>query len=199
MVNVSITSLLAVGSFSLSIYTLWAMQFRRGRLKMTQPSLICLRRELPLATPKIFLRTLLFATAAKGRVVENMYLRVRQPVGTYVFDFWGYGESEKLTLGSGLFVGQTGIAYNHHFNPRMGSADFLFCAGDYDIEVFATVVGGKQAEKLMELHFTILGEQAGELLQIMDRELWLFWNAESRNYEGRIERRPRLEKPPSGG
>jgi hypothetical protein len=188
---VSITTLLAVGSFLLSIYTLWATQFRRGRLQMTQPALICLRRELPSSTPKIFLRTLLFATAVKGRVVESMFLRVQQPLGTYVFDFWGYGESEKLTLGSGLFVGQTGVAYNHHFNPRLGLEDFLFSAGDYEIEVFATTVGKKHPEKLMRLNFTVDGQQSAEMLQIFDRELWLLWNADTRSYEGHLESRPR--------
>jgi hypothetical protein len=190
-VSISFTTNLAVGSFLLSIYTLWMTQLRRGRLKMTQPALICLRRELPAGTPKIFMRTLLFTTAVKGRVVENMLLRVQQPMGTYVFDFWGYGESEKLTLGSGLFVGQTGVAYNHHFNPRYGSDDFLFVAGDYRIEVFATTVGDKRAKKLRELSFTVGGEQAAELLQIMDRELWLLWNTDTRSYDGHIERRPR--------
>ena len=35
---------LAVASFALSIFTLWATQFRHGQLKMTQPTLLCLRR-----------------------------------------------------------------------------------------------------------------------------------------------------------
>src|SRR5437879_3251360 len=120
------TILLAAASFILSLYTLWVTQLHRGRLKMTRPSLVCFKREMPSGRPKIFLRTLLFTTASKGRVIENMYLRVHQPSGMYIFDFWGYaGESEKLTLGSGLFVGPTGVAFNHHFNPRHDSSDFL--------------------------------------------------------------------------
>src|SRR5690242_2679435 len=103
------TILLAAASFVLSLYTLWVTQLRRGRLKMTRPSLVCFTREMPSGRSKIFLRTLLFTTASKGRVIENMYLRVHQPGGTYIFDFWGYGESEPLTLGSGLFVGPTGV------------------------------------------------------------------------------------------
>jgi len=31
----------------------------------------------------------------------------------------------------------------------------------------------------MELSFTVDGQQAGELLQIFDRELWLLWNADT--------------------
>jgi hypothetical protein len=40
---------------------------------------------------------------------------------------------------------------------------------------------------------TLVGEQTGKLLQIMDRELWLFGNADGHSYQGRIERRLRLE------
>ena len=104
-------------------YALWVTQFNRGRLKMTQPTLVCLRRELPGSIPKIFLRALLFTTGTKGRVIESMFLRVHQPSGTYTFDFWGHTESGKLTLGSGLFVGPNGVVCDHHFNPRQGSGD----------------------------------------------------------------------------
>lgn len=35
------------------------------------------------------------------------------------------------------------------------------------------------APQSMELSFTVDGQQAGELLQIFDRELWLLWNADT--------------------
>jgi hypothetical protein len=186
------TNPLAVASFLLSIYTLWVTQFRHGRLKMTQPTLVCLKREMPSGTPKIFLRTLLFSTATKGRVIENMFLRVHQPIGTYAFDFWGHTESGKLTLGSGLFVGATGVASDHHFNPRHGSDDFIFHPGEYRVEVFAKTVGKKRADKLMEVAFNVSGQQAAELIQILDTELYLFWNADMCAYDEYLDRRPRL-------
>jgi len=77
-----------------------------------------------------------------------MYLNVRQDYGTHTFDFWGHTESGKLTLGSGLFLGSTGIASDHHFNPREGLENFVYGGGDYLIEVFATVVGRPKPEKL---------------------------------------------------
>jgi hypothetical protein len=190
MVKADITTVLAIASFILSIFTLWMTQFQRGRLGMTQPTLICLKREMPSARPKIFLRTLLFATATKGRVIENMFLRVHQPMGTFIFDFWGHTEAGKLTLGSGLFVGQAGVACDHHFNPRHGAENFLFHDGDYRVEIFATTVRRKRAEKLMEVSFTIDSQQAAELVQILDRELLLFWDADTRAYEGQVEQPP---------
>jgi hypothetical protein len=113
-----------------------------------------MKREFPSARLKIFLRTCLFTTGTKGRVIENMFLKVRQGQGTYRFDFWGHTENGKLTLGSGLFVGPTGVASDHHFNPRESSGDeFLFIDGEYLIEVFATVVGSPKSEKLLTWRF----------------------------------------------
>ncbi len=182
-----ITTSLSIASLSLSAYALWIVQFRHGRLKMTQPTLVCLKREGPSMRPKIFLRTLLYTTGPKGRVIENMYLNVRQDYGTHTFDFWGHTESGKLTLGSGLFVGSTGIASDHHFNPREGLENFVYGGGDYLIEVFATIVGRAKPEKLTELTFTVPNQQAAELVQIPTRALFLYWNARTRSYDGSIE------------
>jgi hypothetical protein len=69
-----------------------------------------------------------------------MFLRVHNRGGTHLFDFWGHTEGGKLTLGSGLFVGPTGIACDHHFNPHRGSG-FRYVEGEYRIEIFAVLVG----------------------------------------------------------
>ena len=145
---------------------------------------------MPSGRPKIFLRTLMFTTATKGRVIENMFLRVHQPFGEFTFNFWGHTEAGKLTLGSGLFVGQTGIACDHHFNPNIVVDDFIFGDGEYRIEIFATTVGSTSPTKLMEVSFTVDGQQAAELIQILDTELYLFWNGDTKTYDGRTERRP---------
>ena len=132
-----VSGVMSVASFGLAGYALWVAQFNHGRLRMTQPTLLCLKRELTPSIPKIFLRTLLFTTGNKGTVIQSMFLRVHHPGGTFTFDFWGHTEGGKLTLGSGLFVGPTGVACDHHFNPHSGSHDLLFVPGRYRIEVFA--------------------------------------------------------------
>jgi hypothetical protein len=182
-----ITILISVASLVLSGYALWVVQFKHGRLKMTQPTLLCLKREHASMRPKIFLRTLLYTTGPRGRVIENMYLNVRQHYGAQVFDFWGHTENGKLTLGSGLFVGSAGIASDHHFNPREGLANFIYGGGPYIIEVFATSVGRGTPQKLMELSFRVSNEQAAELVQIPTRELLLFWNARTHSYDGSVK------------
>lgn len=180
-----ITMLLSVASFFLSGFALWIAQFNRGKLKMTQPTLLCLKRDLPSGEAKIFLRTLLFTTGTKGRVIQSMFLRVHHRGGTYLFDFWGHTEGGKLTLGSGLFVGATGIACDHHFNPRRGS-DFQYIDGAYRIEVFAALVGQRQPTKLMEVGFTVEDWNAAQL-SLADITLFLVWNADERGYDQNIE------------
>jgi hypothetical protein len=110
------------------------------------------------------------------------------PGGTFTFDYWGHTEGGKLTLGSGLFVGPTGVVCDHHFNPRRSaqhSQDFRFVAGRYRIEVIAADIRRSKPDRLMELTFTVDGQQAAELLlQITDTALNLHWNADSCAYEG---------------
>jgi hypothetical protein len=119
-----------------------------------------------------------------------MYLRVRQPMGDFLFDYWGHTDAGKLTLGSGLFVGPNGVACDHHFNPRLNVEHFLFAAGSYRIEVFATIVGQIRPIKLSEIRFDVGGDDAPELLQVLNRELFLYWNPEERKYEAQVERPP---------
>ena len=58
------------------------------------------------------------------------------------FNIWVYGD-EKLVRGSGLFVGDTGVAANHHFlAPRDGSS-FRFTQGRYRLDVFARLLGDR--------------------------------------------------------
>ena len=185
-----ITIVMSAAALMFSGYALWATHLNRGRLKMTQPTLVCLKRDLPSNVPKIFLRTLMFTTGTKGHVVESLFLRVHDKFGPHVFDIWGHTDNGKLTLGSGLFVGSTGVACDHHFNPRPHSTNFLFVDGAYRIEVFAAVVGKSKPRKLMEVSFDVTGQESVELMQIFNRELYLQWNAEDRVYEGQLQRPP---------
>src|SRR5437773_118758 len=105
---------ISVLALCISAVTAWLTLFRT--VKMTQPTVIFFgpdnptsRDEPPL--PKVFLRTLLFATARRGRVVESMHVALSRNETQQNFNIWVYGD-EKLVRGSGLFVGETGIAVN---------------------------------------------------------------------------------------
>lgn len=90
---------------------------------------------------KIFLRTLLYATAKRGSIVERMYIRLRRRETTQTFNIWAYGDAGKLTRGSGLFVPETGYSTNHHFLLPADGTVFSFAAGDYTLDVYASLVG----------------------------------------------------------
>lgn len=64
-------------------------------------------------------------------------------------------------------------------------------SGQWRIEIFAVLIGKFRPRKLKEISFNIDGQQAAELIQITDLALFLTWNADSRTYEGRIERGPK--------
>lgn len=125
---------ISVLALAVSTVTAWLTLFRRGSVKMTQPTVIFFGPDTPRARddnplPKVFLRTLLFSTTRQN------------------FNIWVYGD-EKLVRGSGLFVGETGVAANHHFlTPRDGSG-FCFTEGRYRLEVFAHLLGDTEEIRL---------------------------------------------------
>ena len=69
----AISVTISVFALCLSVLTAWLTLFRRGTVKMTQPTVIYLGPDSPRARdesplPKVFLRTLLFATSKRGRI-----------------------------------------------------------------------------------------------------------------------------------
>jgi hypothetical protein len=183
-----VSLVLSAVSVAISAYTFWLVQFNRGRLKMTQPTYVCVRRDLGPNWPKIFIRTCLYSTVAKGVVVENLYLLVRQSRNLeFVFDFWGHTDNGKLTVGSGLYVGPTGVASDHHFNFRGDPGLFLPEPGTYQVEVFATVAGHKP-RPISKIEFDVNSDQSAELLEIPDRQLDLYWDELKGKFAGEIRR-----------
>lgn len=77
-----------------------------------------------------------------------MYAKINGGGSETIFSFWGYGETEKLTVGSGLYIGQSGFSANHHFVSPVHNDTFSFAAGTYRIEIFAREVGRRKATKL---------------------------------------------------
>jgi len=155
---------ISIVSLAVSLGTFWLAFLDRGCLKMTKPTLVFFGYDMvPRATPKVFLRTLLYSTANRGHVVEGMFARVRHGDSEQVFSFWGYGETEKLTAGSGLYANRTGFAANHHFVLSVHESEYRFEPGDYVIDVFADVVGRKAAVHLSTIRLTLAPSMASTL------------------------------------
>jgi len=151
-------------ALAISAITLWITLLRRGRLRMTTPNVVFFGYDfVPRTTPKIFLRTLLYSTSVQGLVIESMYARLSNAKGTETFSFWGYGETNNLVPGSGLFVGKSGIAVNHHFVLSVDKPPYEFDPGDYTIDIYARTVGQKTPEKLSTLSLTLSSDLAAAL------------------------------------
>jgi hypothetical protein len=107
----ALSTTISILAFAVSAITAWLTLFRGGTVKMTQPTVIFFgpdsSRSQELALPKVYLRTLLFATSKRGRVIEGMYIALSRNETRQNFNIWVYGD-EKLVRGSGLFVGETG-------------------------------------------------------------------------------------------
>ena len=144
------------------MYFTW---LRRGRLRMTKPAVVFLGFDaVPKHTAKIFLRTLLYSTAVKGKVIESMHAKLLRDGTEQTFSFWGYGETDKLTPGSGLYVGQAGVTVNHHFVLSVHKSAYEFVAGNYTIEVFAQLVGRSTPIQLSRISLVVDHPQATALL-----------------------------------
>jgi hypothetical protein len=142
-----LTLFISLLALLLSALTAWLTLFRRGALGMTQPTVVYLGPDSKGGwpgppPPKIFLRTLLYSTGKRGRMIESLHVSVARNETKQNFNIWVYGD-EKLVRGSGLFVGEEGVTSNHHFlAPKDGSV-FAFVAGKYRIELFAQLIGEK--------------------------------------------------------
>lgn len=106
-----------------SVTVAWLTLFRSGTLGMTQTMLIGFLHEGEQA--KVFYRAMPYATKKCGHIVEALCLGVKRGNRTDTFNFWMYGESKDLKIGSGLRVGEDGVSFNHHFLP---SKDAPSCA-----------------------------------------------------------------------
>jgi hypothetical protein len=182
--------LISVISLVLSGVVAWLTLLRRGTLGMTQPMLIGFLHEAE--QPKIFFRAMLYATGKRGHIVEALYLTVRQGEKTQTFNFWMYGETKELKIGSGLRVGEDGASFNHHFLPQKCDSSFAFLAGEYTIEAYAKILNRRAPVRLSRVWLSLSGELAGALLDRAKGVLFT-WSPESQDYHGDVSEPPPVE------
>jgi hypothetical protein len=177
-------------ALAVSATTAWLTLFRRGTVKMTQPTVIYLGADSSFngpPPPKVYLRTLLFATAKRGRVIESMHVRVTRNETHQNFNIWVHGETKVLVRGSGLFVGETGVAANHHFLTPRDARGFRFSEGLYRIEVFAHLLGDRERTLLFSQALEITRELAAQLAE-PGAGLYFDWGPDSSRYLPHIEK-----------
>lgn len=181
-----------------SSVTAWLTLFRRGTVKMTQPTVIYFgpdkaREDEDVPPPKVYLRTLLFSTAKRGRVIECMYVSLSRNESRQNFNIWVYGY-KSLVRGSGLFVSDTGVEANHHFLTPPDDSAYRFTAGHYTLEVFARLLGDSSNIRLFSQTLQITQEIATALAE-PHAGLYFDWGPDSSRYLPHIEKRPPLPSP----
>jgi len=192
------TVIISLAAFAISVVTAWLTLFQLGTVKMSRPSIIFLGpdgKSFESNLPKIYLRSILYATSKRGRIVENMFARLHRGETSQTFSVWVYGEGP-LARGSGVFVGETGIACNHHFLLQDDSAPFSFLAGEYTLEVYASLVGDTTSSKLFSTRLTISQQQADKLRE-PGAGIYFDWRPESRSYFPSVRSMPQLQVSPS--
>lgn len=161
MENIPWSILISSGAFVVSCLTAW-LTLRRGTLRMTRPTVIYLGADHPSPERhKIFLRALLYTTAKRGLVVENMYATFSHGPSKQIFNVWVYGD-DKLLRGSGIFVDDRGVVVNHHFLTPLG-AKTQFIQGRSLLEVHAKIVGRRSSVRLLSQELEITQGQAMEM------------------------------------
>ena len=159
-----ITIIISVVSLCVFISTASLTLFRRGRLAMTKPAIVFFGFDaVPRTTAKIFVRTLLYSIAARGQMIETMFAKLVHQGREQVFSFRGYGETSQLVGGSGLYVGQTGIAMNHHLVLSVHEVPYEFTVGDYVVELWVRLVRKRRAAKLYAIPISVTKEHAAVL------------------------------------
>jgi hypothetical protein len=193
-----LTFSVSILALSISGVTAWLTLLRRGTVRMTQPTVIFFGPDAPRADkqrppPKIYLRALLFSTSKRGRVVESMHAALHRNETHQNFNIWVHGD-DKLVRGSGIFVGETGVAANHHFlTPKDGSS-FQFVTGTYHLKVYARLLGDREPKLLLSQKLDISSDLAASL-DTPGAGLYFDWGPDSSRYLPHMEQRPPSPDP----
>ena len=174
--------------------TAWLTFFRKGELVMTQPTVVFFGPDGSNlgGENKIYLRTLLYSTAKRGQVLESLHVSLQRNESKQNFNIWVYGEKGDLKRGSGLFVPQEGVTFDHHFLLPKDGANFKFLAGTYELSVIAKLVGARKAIELVSVRLTISESQAMQLVK-PNTGIYFDWGPDQQDYYSHIDFRPELE------
>jgi hypothetical protein len=175
--------------------TAWLTFFRKGKLLMTQPTVVFFGPDgsaFDGEKNKIYLRTLLYSTAKRGNVLESLHISLHRNESKQNFNIWVYGEKGDLKRGSGLFIPQEGVTFDHHFLLPADGANFTFLAGAYKLVVFAKFVGDQCPNELMIINISISESQAARLTEPRTG-IYFDWGPDQQSYHPHIDTRPESE------
>jgi hypothetical protein len=188
----SVSILISLAALVLSGTTAWLTLLRRGTVRMTKPTVIFFGpdgepRQNGAVRYKVFLRTLVYSTGKRGRIIESMYVSLRRGETRQTFNIWVYGD-DKLARGSGLFVGDTGVVCNHHFLLPDDGTKFEFLPGNYQMDVYASLVGDRTTLHLSSTALSI-SDKIARQLQNRNCGVYFDWGPDSNNYHFHVDKK----------
>lgn len=185
-------------ALAVSAVTAWLTLFRRGTIKMTQPTIIYFGFDLPrgedAAKAKVYFRTLLFSTSKRGRIIESMHIAISRAESKQNFNIWVHGKREELVRGSGLFVGENGVAANHHFLLPEDGGSFAWLPGAYQVQVYARLLGDRVPRLLFSQRLEITHGTSAELKDPR-AGVYFDWASDASQYSAHVARRPPAVSP----
>lgn len=147
------------------------------------------------APPKVFLQAMLFSTAQRGRTVESMHATLARSETRQNFSVWVHGgPNGELVRGRGLFVGQNGVATDHHFLTPNEGEGFKFYAGIYSLTIYAQLLDKSRPLSMFSQQLAISDEIARQLEQ-PGTGLYFDWGPESQRYLPHVEQKAPVQVP----
>ena len=182
-----VSIVISVCSLLVSALVAYLTLFRKGSVKVTQPTTIYFgadagNRDTKSAGPKVYLRTLLYSTAKRGNVISSLHVRLTRGETIQTFNIWVYGEDGDLRRGSGLFVGEEGVTFNHHFLPPADGTAFKFLPGAYLLELFVTQVDRQKPKLLWSANLDLPQNLYEKMQTELAGGLFYDWQPNSNSY-----------------
>jgi hypothetical protein len=188
---------ISISALVVSTVTAWFTLLRRGTVRMTKPTVVFFgpdggpNKGAP-AKPKVFLRSLVYSTGKRGHIIESMFVTLRRGETRQTFNIWIYDQNG-LARGSGVYVGETGVVCNHHFLLPEDGTRFEFLSGDYQLDVYAALVGRAASLHLHSVHL-IIGEQAGIQLKDPESGIYFDWGQDAQRYQAHVRKKNALDE-----
>ena len=187
----TLTIIISSIALLVSAGTAWLTLLHKGSVKLTRPTIIFFGPDGYRGPAKVFLRALLYCSSQRGRIVESMYLKLKNNGTEQLFNIWVYGDEFKAR-GSGLFVGKEGVVCNHHFLLPKKAEEYTFLKGRYTVEVYAQLVGDKSPLLLSSQDLSITEEWATKINNV-DAGIYFDWCQDSNQYQPHLDRNSTAE------
>ena len=176
---------------TISLLTFWLTRMKKGKVKMTRPTVIFFGPDGGGEKHnKIFIRTLLYSSSYRGKYIQNMFVRLQRGESVQNFNVWVYDDNG-LVRGSGLFINESGIACNHHFLLPKDGNNYPFLSGDYLLQVYVETVDEKP-RKIFEQKLHLTKEQQ-EDMHTKNGGTYFDWAPNTQDYFSHVDYKPQNE------